>query len=331
MHHRFSSSETDDMDYIQEEHEKFEAYMRDSHPQSCRENQQESDRVHSFGADARSISSFKTFGASTEKLASFDQSFSQEGILPSIADAESYFHCQRPPSSPNFDDSHLMERSLYDIGLNSSMVSAHSIDSRTWNLTQSERQRLFHQQNTSASIKPTKIGIPKASPDNFCLSDSSKNESGPEESTVIERCEAGDDNLNLCPSPPPPPPTINGNSMQNFSEANFTPPPPLPQATKVSPRKYASKENTPRLKKTTDYKMSAVVKSHRPPPSLIPSGERTMDNAVPPPGNIDRHGMYITEKTALTKQKTFDTGKHRLGQTKSVKDDNDNNQMITFV
>ncbi|KAL5022712.1 hypothetical protein ScPMuIL_001867 [Solemya velum] len=68
-----------------------------------------------YGADARSLHSFKTFG-SPENITCSNNSFSQEGIVPQLSDATEYFQSFPVPTSPDFDDPCLAEKSLHDIG-----------------------------------------------------------------------------------------------------------------------------------------------------------------------------------------------------------------------
>lgn len=67
--------------------------------------------------DSQSMRSFKSFG-SPQKIPFMDQSFSQEGLVPSHFDAEEYFsHSLVQSNLPDYDDSRLMDKSLRDIGL----------------------------------------------------------------------------------------------------------------------------------------------------------------------------------------------------------------------
>ena len=57
------------------------------------------------------------------KIPFMDQSFSQDGVMPTHLEAEDYFSTMERPYSPDFNDSHIMEKSLVDIGMSSSKES----------------------------------------------------------------------------------------------------------------------------------------------------------------------------------------------------------------
>ena len=68
----------------------------------------------------KSIQSVQSFGTPmSQSLQYKDVSFSQDGVMPSHGDAESYFCNALTQSAVDFDDSKLMDKSLQDLGFNS--------------------------------------------------------------------------------------------------------------------------------------------------------------------------------------------------------------------
>ena len=158
--------------------------------------------LSSSGGEARSLSSFQTFGSPNshpdlDSLQFADQSFSEDGVVPSHHAAEDYFNAPyQYPTAMDYNDSKLMDRSIADLGFGShgSGVANCSSDKEFSSRTSSSLQ-----QADIDPLSPRAFPVPKTPQSNYKSRDNSLlNE------TVVA-CGPGDlDDTLLAATPPNP-------------------------------------------------------------------------------------------------------------------------------
>ena len=100
-------------DYIENINENFAAYTRDSTSTPIKTS---TSTPRITNDDGRTVQNFRTFGGTPSgKLKFSDKSFSEDGIVPSHEDADNLFQVSAP-DNVDFDDPHLTDKSLKDIG-----------------------------------------------------------------------------------------------------------------------------------------------------------------------------------------------------------------------
>jgi hypothetical protein len=178
-----------------------------------------------------------------------DDSFSQDCVLPSHADAENMFSGDgHVTSTPDFDNPLLMKKSVRDLGFNYSIMednqhclvkskSQNSVASNNLGITPIRpRTPLDKKLSPRATLPVSAFNEP--SPDNTCFDDSDSLNL-----TVIGGNSVADASL-IGQGLPPAPELLETSTISHVAEANFPPPPPLKPTRKSGNLSGSSQDST---------------------------------------------------------------------------------------
>ena len=201
--------------------------------------------------------SARSMHISPSKIPFMDQSFGENGIVPTHAQADDYFASRKYDDEANFDDSKLMERTLRDIGLESKP------------LTNSPKNGVF--------LSGVRVNTP--------ISELKQRLSSP------RKPDFGESQQRVLPSGPVPKPRVPkrrkapGPPQQPFAT-------PLPHNTRLSPEAYIAQEGDVEITllppSSTDSEDSVAERFPSPPPA--PSAQGTLSKTpianYPPPAPL---------------------------------------------
>lgn len=274
----------------------------------------------------------------THRIPYMDQSFSHDGLVPSHHDAENYFSQQQEgPASPNFNDSHLMERSLHDIGMGGRAHQRQaSLDSQLGRDANWANPRA----TTPICKLPARLS-PRAKTPTMLSSHSGSSRppmqrsprldiKDPVNNTIL--CTSGIDLDQSARTPiepdtealPPQPQT--GEVVEAMDYANYPPPAPLMPPTRSKPN--ASNPRVPPRRATSAPPDAATqgalgafeqVQAQRSPDHAKPSAAHSADPSPPPrPPRRPANNSDAQAKKSLTFDGEMPPDPEKLGQVSYV-------------